>query len=114
MDNGCVCCSIRRRPRPSPLASPPRRRHEFEAVILETTGMADPAPIIYTIQTNPKMSDHYRIDSLVCLADAKHIEQHLDEIKPEGSVNEAVHQVAFSDKILLNKLDLVNEEEKNR
>ena len=113
MDNGCVCCSIRG-DLIRTLGQLAKRRTDFDAVILETTGMADPAPIIYTIQTNPKMSDHYRIDSLVCLADAKHIEQHLDEIKPEGSVNEAVHQVAFSDKILLNKLDLVNEEEKNR
>ena len=61
--------------------------------------MADPAPVIYTIQTNPKMSDHYSIDSIVCLADAKHIEQHLDEVKPDGNVNEALQQVAFSDRV---------------
>jgi len=60
------------------------------------------------------MSDHYKIDSLVCLADCKHIEQHLNEVKPEGNVNEALQQVAFADKILLNKLDLVTEEEKGQ
>merc|ERR1712238_271074 len=68
--------------------------------------------IVYTIQTNPKMSDHYRIDSIICLADCKHLHQHLDEQKPDGSVNEAQQQVAFADKILLNKVDLVTEEEK--
>lgn len=58
------------------------------------------------------MSDNYRIDSIVCLADCKHIQAHLDEEKPAGSVNEALQQVAFSDKILLNKIDLVTAEEK--
>jgi len=88
-------------------------RHESDAILLETTGLADPAPIVYTVQTNPKMSDNYRIDSIVCLADAKHVNLHLDEVKPEGSINEALQQVAFADKILLNKVDLVTEEEKN-
>jgi G3E family GTPase len=65
------------------------------------------------VQTNPKISEHYHIDSIICLADAKHITQHLDEKKPDGAVNEALQQVAFADKILLNKVDLVSEEEKN-
>jgi len=87
-------------------------RTDFDAIILETTGLADPAPIIYTIQTNAKMSEHYSIDSIVCLADCKHLNQHLDDVKPDGSVNEALHQVAFADKILLNKIDLVSTEAK--
>ena len=88
------------------------RRKDFDAILLETTGLADPAPIVYTVQTNPKISDNYRIDSIVCLADCKHIEVHLDEKKPDGSINEALQQVAFADKILLNKIDLVTPEEK--
>jgi G3E family GTPase len=110
MDNGCVCCSIRG-DLIRTLGQLASRRHTFDAILLETTGVADPAPIVYTIQTNPKMSDHYRIDSIVCLADAKHVEQHLDEVKPDGAVNEALQQVAFADKILLNKIDLVTKEE---
>lgn len=47
----------------------------------------------------------------MCLVDAKHIDQHLDEVKPDGSVNEAEHQVAFADRILINKVDLVSAEE---
>ena len=74
--------------------------------------MADPAPVIYTIQTNPKISEQYRIDSVVCLADCKHLNMHLDEVKPDGAVNEAQQQVAFADKILLNKIDLVTLQEK--
>ena len=113
MDNGCVCCSIRG-DLVRTLGQLAQRRHEFDAIILETTGVADPAPIIYTIQTNLKLSEHFSIDSIVCLVDAKHITQHLDEIKPEGNVNEALQQVAFADRILLNKTDLVSDEEKNK
>lgn len=113
MDNGCVCCSIRG-DLIRTLGQLATRRKDFNAIVLETTGVADPAPIVYTIQTNPKMSQHYRIDSIVCLADAKHVELHLDEVKPDNACNEAQQQVAFADKILLNKLDLVTEEEKTR
>jgi G3E family GTPase len=111
MDNGCVCCSVRG-DLIRTLGQLAKRRKDFDAILLETTGLADPAPIVYTIQTNPKMSDHYRIDSIICLADCKNLSQHLDEVKPEGAVNEALQQVAFADKILLNKVDLVSVEEK--
>jgi len=111
MDNGCVCCSVRG-DLVRTLGQLATRRKDFDAILLETTGLADPAPIVYTVQTNPKMSDNYRIDSIVCLADCKHLGAHLDEKKPDGSVNEALQQVAFADKILLNKVDLVNDEEK--
>jgi len=111
MDNGCVCCSIRG-DLIRTLGQLQSQRQKFDAILLETTGLADPAPIVYTVQTNPKISEHYRIDSIVCLADCKHLNQHLDEVKPEGSVNEAQQQVAFADKILLNKIDLVTDEEK--
>jgi len=60
------------------------------------------------------MSDNYHIDSIVCLADCKHLGAHLDEKKPDGSVNEALQQVAFADKILLNKIDLVTPDEKKK
>jgi len=111
MDNGCVCCSVRG-DLIRTLGQLSSQRKKFDAILLETTGLADPAPIVYTIQTNPKISDDYRIDSIVCLADCKHITQHLDEIKPDGAVNEALQQVAFADKILLNKVDLVTDAEK--
>lgn len=111
MDNGCVCCSVRG-DLVRTLGQLTKRRKEFDAILLETTGLADPAPIVYTVQTNSKMSENYFIDSIVCLADCKHLNLHLDEIKPEGSVNEALQQVAFADKILLNKIDLVSKEEK--
>jgi G3E family GTPase len=111
MDNGCVCCSVRG-DLVRTLGQLIKRRHDFDAILLETTGLADPAPIVYTIQTNSKMSENYFIDSIVCLADCKHLGLHLDEKKPDGSANEALQQVAFADKILLNKIDLVTPAEK--
>jgi G3E family GTPase len=111
MDNGCVCCSVRG-DLVRTLGQLAKRRKDFDAILLETTGLADPAPIVYTVQTNSKMSENYFIDSIVCLADAKHIQLHLDEVKPDGAVNEAYQQVAFADKILLNKIDLVTPDEK--
>jgi G3E family GTPase len=110
MDNGCVCCSVRG-DLVRTFGMLCSRRKEFDAIILETTGLADPAPIVFTFNSNQIIQDNYKIDSVVCLVDAKHINIHLDDIKPEGNVNEAEHQIAFSDRILLNKLDLVNKDE---
>ena len=113
MDNGCVCCSVRG-DLVRTLGQLAKRRKDFDAILLETTGLADPAPIVYTIQTNSKMSENYYIDSIVALVDCKHLHLHLDDVKPDGSANEALQQVAFADKILLNKVDLVTVEEKEK
>mmetsp|Transcript_702 Transcript_702/g.2063 ORF Transcript_702/g.2063 Transcript_702/m.2063 type:complete len:350 (-) Transcript_702:46-1095(-) len=111
MDNGCACCSIRG-DLVRTLGSLVEKRAQFDAIMLETTGLADPAPIIATLKSNQWIDDNFLIDAVVCLASAKHVKAHLDEEKPDGAVNEAVQQVAFSDKILLNKVDLVSPEEK--
>eukprot|EP01038_Epipyxis_sp_PR26KG_P007850 gene7850-10658_t len=110
MDNGCVCCSVRG-DLVRTFAMLVKRRKDFDAIIIETTGLADPAPIVFTFNSNMIIQDNYRIDSVVCLVDAKHINIHLDDIKPEDNINEAEHQIAFADRILLNKVDLVTEEE---
>jgi len=110
MDNGCACCSIRG-DLVRTLGGLVEKRTQFDAVMLETTGLADPAPIIATLKSNQWIDDNFVIDSVLCLASAKHVQSHLDEVKPEGAVNEAVQQIAFCDKVLLNKVDLVNDEE---
>ena len=110
MDNGCVCCTVRG-DLVRALLTLKDREKKFDHVIIETTGLADPAPVAFTFFLNPEIADAYRIDSILCLADAKHIGIHLEEEKPDGAVNEAVQQVAFADRILLNKIDLVNEKE---
>ena len=110
MDNGCVCCSVRG-DLVRTFGMLNSRRKEFDAIIIETTGLADPAPICFTFNSNALISDNFRIDSVVCLVDTKHVNLHLDEEKPEDSINEAENQIAFSDRIILNKLDLVDKEE---
>ena len=77
--------------------------------MIETTGLADPGPVAQTFFMDESMKEFARLDGIVTLVDAKHIEQHLDEEKPEGVENESVQQVAFADRLLLNKLDLVEE-----
>merc|ERR1719408_1182064 len=112
MDNGCACCSVRG-DLIKTLGTLVERRKSFDAVFLETTGLADPAPIIGTIHSNPWIADNFKIDAVVCVADAKHVKSHLDEVKPDDAVNEAVQQVIFADRILLNKCDLVTPEQLN-
>ena len=73
--------------------------------------MADPAPVAQTFFVDDMVKEFARLDGIVTVVDAKHVEQHLDEEKPEGAENEAVEQVAFADRILLNKTDLVTEED---
>jgi len=117
MMNGCICCTVRqdlivvlnklaRRVKSGKL--------KLDGIIIETTGMADPAPVAQTFFVDDQVKEFFRLDGIVTLIDAKHIEQHLDEEKPEGAENEAVEQVAFADRMLLNKCDLVNEEELER
>jgi G3E family GTPase len=110
MDNGCVCCTVRG-DLVRTFGELAVRRKNFQAIIIETTGLADPAPILYTFNSNSILQENYKLDSIVCLVDSKHVHHHLDEVKPDGSLNEAEHQIAFSDRILLNKLDLVSAEE---
>eukprot|EP00937_MAST-01D_sp_MAST-1D-sp2_P004772 g4772.t1 len=111
LDNGCACCEVRGDLIRTfeKLAAAEKK---FDAVVLELSGMADPAPVAFTF-TGTELAQLYRVDSIVCLVDTKHISQHLhDDAKSETDVNEAVQQVAHADRILLNKVDLVNDEEK--
>lgn len=86
----------------------------LDGIIIETTGLADPAPIAQTFFVDKYVEAFARLDGIVTLIDAKHIDQHLDEEKPEGVENEAVEQVAFADRMLLNKTDLVSESDLER
>merc|ERR1712032_628215 len=83
----------------------------LDGVLIETTGLADPAPVAQTFFADDFVQTNMRLDGILTLVDAKHIIQHLDEEKPEGVENEAVEQIAFADRIMLNKCDLVDSEE---
>lgn len=85
------------------------RRDQFDQIVIETTGLANPIPIINTLMAHQDLMDDIRLDGVVTLVDAKHVEQHLDDKEQsEGASNEAVEQIAYADRILLNKVDLVS------
>jgi len=104
--NGCLCCSVRG-DLINALNKLWERRKEFDHILIETTGLANPAPIISSFFMDADLPDRVRLDGVVTVVDAKHVTQHLDEDKGEGVVNEAVEQIAYADRILLNKTDLV-------
>jgi len=117
MMNGCICCTVRQDLVVvlDKLASRVKNDGlKLDAIVIETTGMADPAPVAQTFFVEPNVSKFARLDGIITLVDAKHIEQHLDEEKPEGAENEAVEQVAFADRLILNKTDLVTEADLDR
>ena len=108
--NGCICCTVRG-DLTELLDNMYDRIKDFDGVLIETTGLADPAPVAQTFFVDENIVDKYELDGIVTVADAKHITQHLDEEKPEGVENESVEQIAFADRIMLNKIDLVDKEE---
>ena len=108
--NGCICCTVRG-DLTEVLDRMYNRIKDFDGVLIETTGLADPAPVAQTFFVDDRVVERYKLDGIITVVDAKHIVQHVDEEKPEGVENESVEQLAFADKIMLNKIDLVSEEE---
>merc|ERR1719277_409630 len=108
--NGCICCTVRG-DLVVTLKKLAARVKDFDGIIIETTGLADPAPVAQTFFVDEEIAELYKLDGICTVVDAKHVVQHLDDKKAEGVENEAVEQLAFADRILLNKVDLVPEEE---
>ena len=108
--NGCICCTVRG-DLTEALDNMYDRIKNFDGVLIETTGLADPAPVAQTFFVDDKVVERYKLDGIITVVDAKHIIQHLDEEKPEDVENESVEQIAFADRIMLNKIDLVDEEQ---
>jgi len=106
MNNGCICCTVRG-DLIRILSKLFRRGSQLDGIIIETTGLADPGPVAQTFFMDESIKEFARLDGIVTLVDAKHVMQHLLEEKPEGAENEAVEQVAFADRLLLNKTDLM-------
>mmetsp|Transcript_29161 Transcript_29161/g.75470 ORF Transcript_29161/g.75470 Transcript_29161/m.75470 type:complete len:401 (+) Transcript_29161:265-1467(+) len=106
LSNGCLCCTVRE-DLIKALNSLHARRDEFDHIVIETTGLANPAPIISSFYMDQELPDKVRLDGVVTVVDSKHVTRHLDNRK-EGTVSEAVEQIAYADRILLNKTDLVD------
>jgi G3E family GTPase len=100
MNNGCICCTVRG-DLLRILGRLMKRKDRLDAILIETTGLANPAPVAQTFFTDPEMKEQFRLDAIVTLVDAKHILLHL------GDSPEAIKQIGFADVILLNKADLV-------
>ncbi|MFI7616521.1 CobW family GTP-binding protein [Nonomuraea terrae] len=109
MNNGCICCTVRG-DLIRILGALMRRRDKFDHILIETTGLADPAPVAQTFFMDDEIAAQLRLDAIVTLVDAAHVLRHLDEAKPEGVENEAVEQIAFADRVVLNKTDLVGQD----
>ncbi len=101
MNNGCICCSVRG-DLIRILARLLKRKDRLDGILIETTGLANPAPVAQTFFTDDEMRRNFRLDAIVTVVDAKHVSTHLD------SGDESVKQLAFADVILLNKTDLVS------
>merc|ERR1740139_63695 len=114
MNNGCICCTVRGdliAGLKKMVKNSQKTGKHLDGVIIETTGLADPAPVAQTFFADDFVQSKLALDGILTVVDAKHLVMHLDEEKPEGVENEAVEQVAFADRILLNKTDLVEEAE---
>jgi len=112
MNNGCICCTVRVDLITILMKLMKRKQDggQLDHIVIETTGLADPAPVAQTFFVDENIKSFARLDAIVTLIDAFHITEHLDEEKPDGVENEAVEQVAFADMLLLNKTDLVPDE----
>ena len=108
MNNGCVCCTIREDLRATLASLAEKRRKgelQFDRVVIETTGLADPGPVAQTFFMDDEIAESYLLDSVLTLVDAKHAQAQLD------TRQEARRQIGFADQIFISKSDLVNDAE---
>jgi G3E family GTPase len=108
MSNGCVCCTIREDLRSTLTDLAEKRRKgelDFDRVVIETTGLADPGPVAQTFFMDDLVAESYLLDSILTLVDAKHADGQLD------TRQEARRQVGFADQIFISKSDLVGKDE---
>lgn len=107
MSNGCICCTIREDLRGTLATLAARKRKgelDFERVVIETTGVADPGPVAQTFFMDDEVAESYLLDSIITLVDAVHAAQQLNDRQ------EARRQVGFADQIFISKSDLVDDE----
>ncbi|KRI01699.1 GTP-binding protein [Curvibacter sp. PAE-UM] len=108
MSNGCICCTIREDLRTTLQDLAARKRKgelDFERVVIETTGLADPGPVTQTFFMDDEIAESFLLDSVITLVDAKHAAQQLNDRQ------EARRQVGFADQIFISKTDLVSAED---
>lgn len=102
LNNGCVCCKVRG-DLIRVVSALVRRKEGFDGILVEMSGLADPAPVVQTFFVDDVIRQRTRLDSVICVADAKHLQARLADSR------EAAEQLAQADTVLLNKTDLVDE-----
>uniref|UniRef100_A0A8C5QF41 CobW C-terminal domain-containing protein n=1 Tax=Leptobrachium leishanense TaxID=445787 RepID=A0A8C5QF41_9ANUR len=108
--NGCLCCSVKDNGLKA-IENLMQKKGRFDYILLETTGLADPGAVASMFWVDAELGSDIYLDGIVSVVDAKYALQHLTEEKPEGLINEAARQVALADVIILNKKDLVSQQE---
>jgi G3E family GTPase len=107
MNNGCICCTVRG-DLIRILNNLLKRRDRFDYILVETTGLADPGPVAQTFFVDDEVKAGFRLDGIVTVVDARHVAQHLDDS------DECRKQIAFADRLLINKTDLVTPDDLGR
>ena len=111
MNNGCICCTVRGdlvRILGELYQKREQGRVRFDRVVIETTGLADPAPVAQTFFVDEEIHERYRLDAIITMVDAVHAHEQLDEH------HEAQEQVGFADRLLLSKVDIASQKEVDR
>ena len=104
MNNGCICCTVRGDLLRT-LFQLLEQRANFDTLLIETTGLADPAPVVQTFFIDERIRGEFQLNGVVTVVDSKHVWQQIDHS------TEAREQIAFADLVLLNKIDLINPED---
>jgi len=109
MLNGCICCTVR-----ADLSEVLKKflkndkLKDMDGVIIETTGLADPSPVASTFFMDEEIENNYRLDGIITVVDSKNIIHQLDRKMENDAENEAYEQLVFANKVILNKIDLLD------
>jgi G3E family GTPase len=111
LTNGCICCTVDvRNDLLEVLGKLMKRRSEFDHILIETSGLADPTPVAASFYVDNDVARETRLDAIVTMVDARHIAQHLHDPQLDGTPNVAVDQIVAADRVIVNKIDLVESE----
>ncbi|KAL3830626.1 hypothetical protein ACJIZ3_019428 [Penstemon smallii] len=108
--NGCICCSVKHS-LVQALEQLVQRKERLDHILLETTGLANPAPLASVLWLDDQLESDVRLDSIITVVDAKNLRYQLKSHQDSSSFPEAYQQIAFADVVILNKIDLVSSDE---
>ena len=111
LQNGCLCCSMKDAGVKAIENLVKQKKGKFDYVLLETTGLADPGPIASLFWLDDELQSNLYLDGIVTVVDGKFIAKYLQEVKPNGDINDATRQIALADRIILNKCDILSPHE---